>query len=199
MAHRAARRPTQNCNIEGQGEPECRGNQLNPHHSEDQNALLRLTRLDVAWRRDEADSKYTYGVHHGTVLSGCKIVAGNASTAYLSHHRRGKAPVVLSYDGILTYRVYFLQVSEGCLFSSKLHPVISLTLLGMDDFPTVVPLLLKFTNQKLESFKHTSYGPEGLVDSIEPPTGLTISLKDLDNDIKVVKNTLKGFGFFSKE
>lgn len=50
----------------------------------------------------------------------------------------------------------------------------------------------KFTKQKLESFKHISHRSEGLVDASRPPTGLTISLKDLDYNVKVVKHTLKG-------
>ncbi|RKK62979.1 hypothetical protein BFJ69_g16963 [Fusarium oxysporum] len=52
--------------------------------------------------------------------------------------------------------------------------------------------LFKFTKQKLESFKHISPRSEGLVDASRPPTGLTISLRDLDNNVKVVKHTLKG-------
>ncbi|CVK92411.1 uncharacterized protein FMAN_07307 [Fusarium mangiferae] len=84
-----------------------------PHYPEHQRTLLRFPRLDAASRRDEVDCEYTYGVHHGTVLSACQIITGNASTAYLSRDHRGKMPVRLSYDGILTYGQYFLHVPQG--------------------------------------------------------------------------------------
>ncbi|KAM5353279.1 hypothetical protein ACJZ2D_016824 [Fusarium nematophilum] len=104
-----------------------------PHYPEDQNTLLRFPRLDVASRRDETDSKCTYGAHYGTVLSACQIVAGNASTAFLSHDRRGKTPVLLGYDDVLIHREYFLQVPQGRVLSQTSHPFDSGAFLGIDD------------------------------------------------------------------
>ncbi|RKK79589.1 hypothetical protein BFJ71_g16173 [Fusarium oxysporum] len=103
-----------------------------PHYPEHQSTLLRFPRLDAVSRRDEVDCEYTYGVHHGTVLSACQIITGNASTAYLSHDHRGKMPVRLSYDGILTYGQYFLHVPQGESSATDTHSL-SLPLSGIDD------------------------------------------------------------------
>ncbi|RKL05200.1 hypothetical protein BFJ70_g17129 [Fusarium oxysporum] len=88
--------------------------------------------LDAVSRRDEVDCEYTYGVHHGTVLSACQIITGNASTAYLSRDHRGKVPVRLSYDGILTCGQYFRHVPQGESSATDTHSL-SLPLSGIDD------------------------------------------------------------------
>lgn len=72
--------------------------------------LLRFPSLDIATRRDEANSGRRHGIHHGTALSGCHIVAGYATDAYLSCDRGDEKPVELGYDGILTCRENHFQI-----------------------------------------------------------------------------------------
>ncbi|KAH8654737.1 hypothetical protein BGZ61DRAFT_486963 [Ilyonectria robusta] len=52
-----------------------------------------------------------YGIHHGTALVACQIIAGNAfNRAYLTYDRKGQERVTLAPDGLLTRPQYYLQV-----------------------------------------------------------------------------------------
>ncbi|KAH8651719.1 hypothetical protein BGZ61DRAFT_229682 [Ilyonectria robusta] len=84
-----------------------------PHYPDHESTLLRFPRLDMVTKHDQADSDFEYGIHHGTALSACQIVAGNAVGAYLSRDRCGRQRVEMSHDGILTLRYYYLHVRQG--------------------------------------------------------------------------------------
>ncbi|KAM3516605.1 hypothetical protein NHJ13051_009754 [Beauveria bassiana] len=58
--------------------------------------------------------KDSYGVHFGTMLLACQVIAGNSfNTAYLSHDRKGSHRVQLPPGGILMHDRYFLHVPRG--------------------------------------------------------------------------------------
>jgi len=82
------------------------------------NALLSLPRVDRV-----ADAT-TFGVHYGTTLLACQIIAGNAfNTGRLTLDQAGQQPVQLSSDDILTERVYYLMVGDGpSIYSTPYYP-----------------------------------------------------------------------------
>lgn len=102
-----------------------------PGYIRGEDTMFSLPRLDPVGAQDQTDdnanvsqeaqpqeaSQYgasQYGVHFGTVLLSCQVIAGNAfETAYLSYDRKGDNRVQLSRDGILIHDHYFLHVSQG--------------------------------------------------------------------------------------
>ncbi|KAH6889958.1 hypothetical protein B0T10DRAFT_43778 [Thelonectria olida] len=84
-----------------------------PHYPYPESLLVAFSLVDIAPNRKLADSDYQFGVHHGTVLTACQIIAGNAKQAYLSYDQLGEKPVQLPYNGILTQKTYYLQVPQG--------------------------------------------------------------------------------------
>ncbi|KAH6881078.1 hypothetical protein B0T10DRAFT_411343, partial [Thelonectria olida] len=84
-----------------------------PHYAYPDSLLLAFSLVDIALNRKLADSDHQFGVHHGTVLTACQIIAGNAKRAYLSYDQLGEKPVQLPYNGILTQKTYYLQVPQG--------------------------------------------------------------------------------------
>lgn len=70
------------------------------------NTLLSLPRVDR--------STTTFGVHYGTALLACQIIAGNAfDTGRLTLDQAGQRPVNLQFNDILTEDVYYLMIGEG--------------------------------------------------------------------------------------
>jgi hypothetical protein len=71
------------------------------------NTLLQLPRVDRT-------PMGTFGVHHGTALLACQIIAGNAfKTARLALDRAGQKLVNVSLDQILLEEVYYLIVGDS--------------------------------------------------------------------------------------
>lgn len=72
------------------------------------NTLVSLPRVD------RVESTTTFGVHYGTALLACQIVAGNAfDTGRLTLDQAGQRPVNLPLDDILTENVYYFMIGEG--------------------------------------------------------------------------------------
>ncbi|POR31367.1 Uncharacterized protein TPAR_08427 [Tolypocladium paradoxum] len=97
-----------------------------PGYIRGEDTMFSLPRLDAVGQQDETDDEADvpreaipreatqYGVHFGTMLLSCQIIAGNAfETAYLSYDRKGNNRVQLSRNGILIHDHYFLHVSQG--------------------------------------------------------------------------------------
>ena len=73
------------------------------------NTLLSLPRVDRA-----AGIVTTFGVHYGTALLACQIIAGNAfDTGRVTLDQAGQQPVNLRSDDVLTERVYYFMVGDG--------------------------------------------------------------------------------------
>ncbi|KAM3434282.1 hypothetical protein NHJ13734_006073 [Beauveria thailandica] len=65
-------------------------------------------------KREARLGQASYGVHFGTMLLACQVVAGNSfDTAYLSYDRKGNHKVQLAPHGILTHNHYFLHVPQS--------------------------------------------------------------------------------------
>jgi hypothetical protein len=72
------------------------------------NKLLSLPRVD------RVESTTTFGVHYGTALLACQIIAGNAfDTGRLTLDQAGQQPVNLLLNDILTENVYYFMIGEG--------------------------------------------------------------------------------------
>ncbi|KAL2755981.1 hypothetical protein ACRALDRAFT_210879 [Sodiomyces alcalophilus JCM 7366] len=69
------------------------------------NNLLTLPRVD---RRNDNN----FGIHHGTALLACQVVAGNAFDGYLSLNKGGEA-VSVPLDGILTQGSYYFSFTPS--------------------------------------------------------------------------------------
>ena len=68
------------------------------------NRLLSLPRVD------RVAGTTTFGVHYGTTLLACRIIAGNAfDTGRLTIDQAGQQPVQLLFDDILTEEVYYCE------------------------------------------------------------------------------------------
>jgi hypothetical protein len=64
-------------------------------------------------RVDRVESTTTFGVHYGTALLACQIIAGNAfDTGRLTLDQAGQRPVNLHLDDILTENVYYFMIGE---------------------------------------------------------------------------------------
>jgi hypothetical protein len=71
------------------------------------NILLSLPRVDCV------ENTTTFGVHYGTALLACQIVAGNAfDTGHLTLDKEGQRRVNLLLDDILTEKEYYLIVGD---------------------------------------------------------------------------------------
>ncbi|KAM3507039.1 hypothetical protein MY11210_007306 [Beauveria gryllotalpidicola] len=88
--------------------------------------MLSLPCLDEVGPEDDTDDQVddekrqarlgqaSCGVHFGTMLLACQVVAGNSfDTAYLSYDRKGNHKVQLAARGILTHDHYFLHVPQS--------------------------------------------------------------------------------------
>jgi hypothetical protein len=72
------------------------------------NTLLSLPRVD------RVESTTTFGVHYGTALLACQIIAGNAfDTGRLTLDRIDQQPVNLLLNNILTKDFYYFIISDG--------------------------------------------------------------------------------------
>lgn len=84
-----------------------------PEYPIENSVLFRLPKLDITIGRDQDSDSDFVGVHHGTVLTACRILVGNDKTAYLSYDQSGKSPVSLDFEGVLCRSEYYLQVKQG--------------------------------------------------------------------------------------
>jgi hypothetical protein len=72
------------------------------------NTLLSLPRVDPVEGTD------TFGVHYGTALLACQIIAGNAfDTGHFTLDQAGQRPVNVQLDDILTERVYCFMIGQS--------------------------------------------------------------------------------------
>ena len=92
---------------------------LHPGYSTS-NILLSLPRVD------RAAGTTTFGVHYGTALLACQIIAGNAFTGRLTSDQAGQLPVQLLFDDILTKEVYYFMVGDGP--STPYYPIMNFSL-----------------------------------------------------------------------
>ncbi|KAM3557210.1 hypothetical protein MY1884_004658 [Beauveria asiatica] len=75
-------------------------------------------------KREARLGQASYGVHFGTMLLACQVVAGNSfDTAYLSYDRKGNHKVQLAPHGILTHNHYFLHVPQSRTKTGKAHVI----------------------------------------------------------------------------
>jgi hypothetical protein len=73
--------------------------------------LLQLPRIDSG--SVAGSEAVVTGVHHGTALTACQIIANNAFEGYLAIDKDGKEPVDVPFDGLLTRGFYFFFVGNG--------------------------------------------------------------------------------------
>jgi hypothetical protein len=85
---------------------------LHPGYIGVDNMLIKLPRVDL--------KESQYGVHHGTALLACQIIAGNAFTGYLENEHRQR--VREGPDATLVDRIYYFVIDGqgrfSCLSSS---------------------------------------------------------------------------------
>jgi hypothetical protein len=80
---------------------------LHPGYVTPNNTLLHLPRVDRASTGD-------FGVHYGTALVACGIIANNAfETGRFALDRDGRQRVDLPFDGVLLGRAYYFFVGDG--------------------------------------------------------------------------------------
>ena len=80
------------------------------------NTLLSFPRVD------RVEGSTTFGVHYGTALLACQIIAGNAfDNGRLTLDQAGQRPVNLQLNDILTEEVYYLMVGEVPSMNSTSH------------------------------------------------------------------------------
>ncbi|KAI0401064.1 hypothetical protein F4802DRAFT_581677 [Xylaria palmicola] len=72
-----------------------------PGYDPPHDVLFRLPRLD------QCSSSSTKGVHYGTALAACQIIANNAFEGYFATDRAGKRRVQCTYDNVLTGTRYW--------------------------------------------------------------------------------------------
>ncbi len=83
-----------------------------PGYAEEATArLLSLPRVDSTM---SADAAPIYGVHHGTALLACQIIAGNVFTnSYLALDKAGQQEVRSSVDILTDEQYYFIVRGSG--------------------------------------------------------------------------------------
>ena len=80
------------------------------------NGLLSLPRVDRV-----VGTAATFGVHYGTALLACQIIAGNTfGTGRLTLDQAGQQPVQLLFNDVLTKEVYYFMVDDGPSICSTL-------------------------------------------------------------------------------
>jgi hypothetical protein len=84
---------------------------LHPGYPMGTNILLTLPRVDPVV---VGDTTTAFGVHYGTALIACQIVAGNVfNTGRVTLDAAGIRPVDVSFDSILTEEVYYFVIDGG--------------------------------------------------------------------------------------
>jgi len=71
-------------------------------------AFLLLSRVDAAGIEDPL------GVHHGTALLACQLIADNNFDGRLYTDPRGQHPVLIGLDEILTSDNYYFIIDKDC-------------------------------------------------------------------------------------
>ena len=91
------------------------------------NRLLSLPRVD------RVAGTTTFGVHYGTTLLACRIIAGNAfDTGRLTIDQAGQQPVQLLFDDILTEEVYYFMIGDGpSMCSTPSCPIMNFSLIRL--------------------------------------------------------------------
>ncbi|KAI9651428.1 MAG: hypothetical protein M1829_003011 [Trizodia sp. TS-e1964] len=100
---------------------------LHPGYPDDDhdNVLLRLSAFD----------REGGGLHHGTALSACRIIAGNTTTGFFKEHRASKE-IGLRFDELLLAKKYYFYVSNSDNDVYPIVPSFQHWLFPHDDFPT---------------------------------------------------------------
>ncbi|KAI9651979.1 MAG: hypothetical protein M1829_001992 [Trizodia sp. TS-e1964] len=99
---------------------------LHPGYPDDDldNVLLRLSAFDCEGG----------GLHHGTALSACRIIAGNTATGFFKEHRASKE-IDLRFDELLLAKKYYFYVSDSDNDIYPIVPSFQHWLFPHDDFP----------------------------------------------------------------
>ncbi|KAK3353740.1 hypothetical protein B0T25DRAFT_220543 [Lasiosphaeria hispida] len=84
---------------------------LHPGYPDHQNTLLSLPRVDLGPANDGGTR--IAGVHHGTALVACQIIANNAFDGHLAEDAGGQQLVDAPLDSILARDVYYFFVGDG--------------------------------------------------------------------------------------
>jgi len=121
---------------------------LHPGYPDDQNTLLDLPRVDLG--PSNVGRTRIAGVHHGTALVACQIIANNAFDSRLAQDTGGQHLAEVPLDSILTRDVYYFFIGDGSrmylsipyLPNHNAFPANSLLFLGQ------YPIVPSFTDWK---------------------------------------------------
>ena len=84
-------------------------------------------------RVDRVAGTTTFGVHYGTTLLACQIIAGNLfDTGRLTLDQAGQRLVELLFDDILTEEVYYFMIGDGpSICSTPSYPIMNFSLIRL--------------------------------------------------------------------